>query len=216
MAKIKIGDLVRVKLLNDMYMWVHVLFDTPNEKQREKMNLNTNNYFYVYSSCYLVNVYSQISKDDELKDNSVFFKGIFVPKKHLTKGIIISNIEVDYNQIDFPENTGGYNSENWLSKGELTLGSIPEEKIREWNDRFNSSFKDIYSVADDVLYMQNRKSEMQRTYSDNWNHIPKDFRFYPECRKEVYDMIGEDPNLSYYELALKHGFDLARFYPNKK
>ena len=28
MAKIKIGDLVRVKLLNDMYMWVHVLFDS--------------------------------------------------------------------------------------------------------------------------------------------------------------------------------------------
>ena len=28
MAKIKIGDLVRVKLPNGMYMWVHVLFDS--------------------------------------------------------------------------------------------------------------------------------------------------------------------------------------------
>ena len=58
---------------------------------------------------------------------------------------------------------------------------------------------------------------MQRTnYPDAWKFIPRDFRFYPEYRKEVYGIIGEDPNQSYYELALKHGFDLARFYTNKK
>lgn len=37
MAKIRIGDLVRVKLLNNMYMWVHVLFDSKfitKEKKR--------------------------------------------------------------------------------------------------------------------------------------------------------------------------------------
>lgn len=120
---------------------------------------------------------------------------------------------MNYKEIDFPENTGGYNSEYWLSKGELALGKIPKNKIREWNDKFNGGFSDIYSIADRLLYMQNRKSEMQRTnYPHGWNHIPKDFRFYPEYRKEVYKIIGEDPNQSYYELALKHGFDLALFY----
>ena len=28
-------------------------------------------------------------------------------------------------------------------------------------------------------------------------------------------MIGEDPDMPYYELALKHGKDLARFYQDK-
>lgn len=165
----------------------------------------------------MVNIYSQISIEEELKDDTIFFKGIFIPRKHLAKETIISNIPVDYRQIDFPEHTGGYNSSFWLSKGELALGSIPKEKINEWDNRFNGGFSDIYSVADRLLYMQNRKNEMQRTnYSESWNHIPKDFRFYPEYRKEVYRIIGEDPNQSYYELALKHGFDLARFYTNKK
>lgn len=48
---------------------------------------------------------------------------------------------------------------------------------------------------------------MQRTnYPDTWKFIPRDFRFYPEYRKEVYGIIGEDPNQSYYELALKTRF----------
>ena len=60
---------------------------------------------------------------------------------------------MDYRQIDFPEHTGGLNSSFWLSKGELALGSIPKEKIHEWNDRFNGGFRDIYSVADSLLYI---------------------------------------------------------------
>ena len=39
-----------------------------------------------------------------------------------------------------------------------------------------------------------------------------DLRFAPEKREEIYKQIGEDMNQSYYELALKHGHDLGRFY----
>ena len=105
MAKIKIGDLVRVKLLNDMYMWVHVLFDSQFIVKGKK-EINPYNYFYFYASCYLVNIYSQISTEEELKDDTIFFKGVFIPRKHVAKETIISNIPVDYRQIDFPEHTG--------------------------------------------------------------------------------------------------------------
>ena len=107
MAKIKIGDLVRVKLLNDMYMWVHVLFDSQFIVKGKK-EINPYNYFYFYASCYLVNIYSQISTEEELKDDTIFFKGVFIPRKHVAKETIISNIPVDYRQIDFPEHTGGF------------------------------------------------------------------------------------------------------------
>ncbi|WP_028896205.1 hypothetical protein [Prevotella sp. HUN102] len=147
MAKIKIGDLVRVKLLNDMYMWVHVLFDSQFITKGKK-EIDPYNYFSFYASCYLVNVYSQISKEEELKDDEIFFKGIFIPRSHLRKyGSTIFNIPVDYKQIDFPEHTGGLNSSFWLSKGELVLGNIPKEKINEWNNRFNGGFSDIYASS---------------------------------------------------------------------
>ena len=44
----------------------------------------------------------------------------------------------------------------------------------------------------------------------------EDLRFAMKQRQEVYKQIGEDMNLSYYELALKHGFDLGRYYENDK
>jgi len=40
----------------------------------------------------------------------------------------------------------------------------------------------------------------------------EDLRFAEKQRQEVYKQIGEDLNISYYELALKHGLDLGRFY----
>ena len=40
----------------------------------------------------------------------------------------------------------------------------------------------------------------------------RDLRFSPDKRKEVYRQIGEDMYQSYYEMALKHGYDLGRFY----
>ncbi len=199
----KVGDLIRVKLLNGMYMFVDVVFDVPKNTDMMK------SYFYFYASCFLTNIYAQISHEKELKDDILFCRGMFITRKDLKNcGEILLNREVDYTQIDFPETTGG----EGLQKGELDIGIIPDEKLTEWNDKFNGGFSDVYSVADSILYMQGRKSEMQRTYGSHWKFIPSDFRFYPEYRKEVFKIIGEDPNLSYYELSLKHGFDLARYY----
>ena len=30
--------------------------------------------------------------------------------------------------------------------------------------------------------------------------------------EDIYEMLGEDENLSYYELSKKHGYDVSRFY----
>lgn len=46
---------------------------------------------------------------------------------------------------------------------------------------------------------------------DNYfEHI--DLRSRPELRSEIYASIHEDTNQNYYDMALKHGFDLKRLY----
>jgi hypothetical protein len=40
----------------------------------------------------------------------------------------------------------------------------------------------------------------------------EDLRFSYDKRMEIYNQINEKENISDYELALKHGFDLGRFY----
>src|SRR5690606_13367117 len=37
----------------------------------------------------------------------------------------------------------------------------------------------------------------------------------PELRKLVYNILNEDITMSYYDLAMKHGFDTSRLYNHK-
>jgi hypothetical protein len=53
---------------------------------------------------------------------------------------------------------------------------------------------------------------MQGKYFDGWKFYPNDLKYYPVLRNKIYTLIGEDPNQSYYEMALKYGFDLRRLY----
>ncbi|AZA65323.1 hypothetical protein EG345_11785 [Chryseobacterium carnipullorum] len=60
-----------------------------------------------------------------------------------------------------------------------------------------SNRKDLISDKDDIM--------------DNYFKF-SDIRSLPLLQKEIYQTIDENPDVSYYELALKYGFDLKRFY----
>ena len=73
------------------------------------------------------------------------------------------------------------------------------------------AFPIYYQLVDASLVLQNRKDlimDKERTYYEFNN----DLRFQSKDRDMFYEQIGEDKNISYYELAMKHGYDLGRFY----
>ena len=49
--------------------------------------------------------------------------------------------------------------------------------------------------------------EMINEYLEN-----SDLRYNSELRADIYRKFDEDPNQTYYQMALKHGLDLARLY----
>ena len=218
--KFEAGNIFRVKLLNGMYMFGHIVFFVPRRNKRKYQELNPESYLRGFlSNCILVDIYSQISHSEVLESKEVFFKGVFLSSSDLSTYddmIIVAEDEiVNIEKVEFPE-TIGANLENgfFLQRGELQfkLGVITKNMQDELAKSPSSSFKDVYSVADDVLFLQNRESEMQRKYYDGYKHTPSDLKNHPELRAEIYKIIGENSTLSYYDLSLKHGFDLGRFY----
>jgi len=62
------------------------------------------------------------------------------------------------------------------------------------------------------LVWSDRKDLVEESDIKESYFIADDLRYSLEKRNKIYAMIGENPNQSYYELALKRGFDLARLY----
>jgi hypothetical protein len=217
--KLEAGNVFRVKLLNGLYVFGHIVFFVSRKNQKKYQELNPESYLRgFFSNCLLVNIYSQISEKDILENDEIFFKGVFLSSTDLsTMGeetvTVVDNIPVEVREVEFPETVEDDSRNLFIQKGELTLklGNI-RESVKEKLRAFPCSFKSIISIADGVLFFQGRNSEMQISYYDGWNHSPSDLKYNPELRNKIYAMLKEDPNQSYYNMALKHGFDLARFY----
>ena len=91
----------------------------------------------------------------------------------------------------------------YLVRGELKFRTeLSRQQEEEYKIRGSKSGSIDYSSA---LLLQGYKA-----YSDRINY--HDLRLLPELRKTIYDMIGEDASMSYYDLALKYGKDTGRLF----
>jgi hypothetical protein len=215
--KINVGDIIAVKLLNGLHLFVQIMYRVPSIKHKDIEKINQKSYLVQwFSGFYLINVYRQISKNNILENSEIMYKGLFLHKSDINKSEfeILSHNKINVEEIEFPETIGNLEDGYFFQKGELII------PIRNYTKKFEKdlkngplgSFKDIYSIGDSVLYAQNRKNEMQREYYDGWKHTPSDLRYYQKLRNEIYKLIKEDPNQSYYNMALKYGYDLKRLY----
>ena len=115
--------------------------------------------------------------------------------------------DINYQELEFPEYLISSNDKICLQRGEL---SIPTGLTRtQYENEFNITGSKTGGINySNALLLQGLPAYKERIdYSD--------LRLLPELRKKLYEMIGEDPDTPYYELALKHGKDLARFYQDK-
>ena len=225
--KINIGDIISVELLNKLHMFVQIVYQIPrkNSKRAEKISSKSQMNYYIkwYPGFFIANTFKQISLETELKNKDIMFKGVFLLGSSF-KGInykVISQDMVSIEKIEFPETIDANREEGFLlRRGELKFTIMEYEKIKKYPKHFieelengpSSGFMDIYSMGDSVLYLQNRKNELQREYFDGWKYYPSDLKYYPELRNRIYKIINENQNETYYDLALKYGFDTKELY----
>ncbi|WP_149703154.1 sugar transporter [Campylobacter concisus] len=167
-----------------------------------------------FSDCYLVAVYKDIADTPALKSREFIIPGSFIYKssfnrknKDAIKWVYYDHEDIKYKELEFPEYIISSNDKICLQRGEL---SIPTGLTRtQYENEFNITGSKTGGINySNALLLQGLPAYKERIdYSD--------LRLLPELRKKLYEMIGEDPDTPYYELALKHGKDLARFFQDK-
>ena len=221
--KLKEGDIFYVKV-NEKYIFGRLLIDT----KKRIFKLEPQHKLKFYNGCYLVEVYKGIYDKPELPTREIIYPSSFVfsstfyPSKLYKKTVewtFYKNEPIDYKEIDFPEVLEiGENGYLNLRKFDISLATktlikdfwpkITEQKYT------GCAFSIFYQLVDESFLLQNRKDlimDKERTYFTFNN----DLRFQIKDRENFYKQIGEDINISYYKLAMKHGYDIGRFYIKK-
>ncbi|MBO0591659.1 hypothetical protein I2486_09590 [Cellulophaga sp. E16_2] len=211
--KISLGDVFAIKIENsDHYYFGRVLFDV-EEQYKEK--IENHNYLDWYGKSVLIETYKTISKTPEISEFDVILDATFVSKKNLLSEdiSIIRNIPINPKKVSFPETFSSVQPIGKLfTVGELGVLTSFDTKYVDKTKVF-PTLGNMYYIQLATLDYSGRRDliEDQEDIMENY-FKDSDLRNFPKIRKEIYENIGEDPDISYYDLALKHGFDLARFY----
>jgi len=213
-TKLKEGDIFYV--YNDYYkryFFGKILVDIKNRlvKQANEGLLWPLDFF---SDCYLVAVYKDIADTPVLKSREFIIPGSFIYKSSFNrknedgiKWVYYDHEDINYQELEFPEYLISSNDKICLERGEL---SIPTSLTRA---QYENEFNITGSKTGGINYSNALLLQGLSAYKKNIDY--SDLRLLPELRKKLYEMIGENPDTPYYELALKHGKDLARFYQDK-
>jgi hypothetical protein len=222
--KLSHGDLFCLELPGKVYVKGRVLFDVNKQYHKlvdyDVLPDSQQNYFYWYTDCQLVEIYKGVYNSvSQMKSSvgEVIIAGAFtvaidsrynkeVPFRKL------GHIPVDYTQIEFPETLPSNDDEErvYLHRGELSLLTrVPFSEGEQIDISDNLEYPSL--LGDASLFYQGRRDLIEEDIFDSYL-TNSNLRYHPELRKRVYEEMGEDPALSYYEFAKKRGFDLARFY----
>ena len=213
-TKLKEGDIFYV--YNDYYkkfFFGKILVDIKNRlvKRANEGLLWPLDFF---SDCYLVAVYKDIADTPVLKSRDFIIPGSFIYKSSFNrknedsiKWVYYDHEDINYQELEFPEYLISSNDKICLERGEL---SIPTSLTRA---QYENEFNITGSKTGGINYSNALLLQGLSAYKKNIDY--SDLRLLPELRKKLYEMIGENPDTPYYELALKHGKDLARFYQDK-
>ncbi|WKX76191.1 Imm26 family immunity protein [Zobellia laminariae] len=211
--KIGVGDVFAIKIEDSEYYYFgRILFDV---KEQYDGKGQKNNYLDWHGKSVLLETYKHISQKPTIDNFEIAVDSTFISKKRLFRENIevIKNIPVNPKEITFPATFKNVHEEGiLLAIGELAL-------LTGFSTGFTDKAK-VFPSLGNTYYLQlatldySKRLDLIKDKKDIMDNYFKssNLKSLPEIYKEVCNDIDEDPNMSYYELALKHGFDLARFY----
>jgi hypothetical protein len=218
---LKTGDIFSVKVAENEFIFGRILFDVSKQYLHSPLGNETKNYLDFFSECFLIEtfygVYSDISNVDMEKKAVLsvfvfnnFYKKDFFQNRDFT---VVGFKEVDYKKVSFPETLSSYHPNYYFSCGELYIKiNIDEHTYYDKIKIMPSAGYGYDEIIVATLDISKREDLIEPgDKMDNYFRW-SDLRSVPNIRSDIYTMLGEDPTQSYYEMALKHGFDLARLY----
>ena len=174
---------------------------------------------YFFNGSLLVEIYKSTAKQPVIDNSEILIPGIFLDSDSLEYGIwsIIGHQDVNPEEVEIPEYLVGSGLRAKFVRGEISLNlDLRESDV----DRVNvyGTKKSSATLGEICLYHLGRSHEINNPRLKNIELRSlknSDLRF-SQHRSEIYGFLGEDPNQSYYKMSTKFGYDIQRFYINKK
>jgi Immunity protein 26 len=214
--KFKAGDIFSFQIPTGEYMAGRVMLDVKRQCVRSKL-LESGSALSFYGSSILIEVYKQTFSNPTSERSDILIPGIWCDPGLIEKGLwkILEHQPIDPTQVDFPESFVQYGARTILfQRGEL---AIPIDMTYEEYKQL-SIFGRVHgggNLGEYCLYHLERKDEISvpdLVVDVELRNLKNTDLHFHEFRSEAYRRLGEDENQSYFEIALKHGHDLRRFY----
>ena len=218
MVKFQTGDIFTFKLSTDEYMCGRIMLDIKKQCVRPKL-LPPNSPLNFFNGSLLVEIYKSTAIQPIIDNSEILIPGIFIGSDCLESGTwsIIGHQDVNPQEVEFPEYLVGSGLRAKFVRGEISLNlDLRESDV----DRVNvyGTKKSSATLGEICLYHLGRSHEINNPRLKNIELRSlknSDLRF-SQHRSEIYGFLGEDPNQSYYKMSTKFGYDIQRFYDNKK
>ncbi len=209
----KSGDIFTEQLKNGQYMFGHVQLDI-KELLKKGFIVRGESILTTHSICYCVSVYDSICDEPILPDDAkVVWSGSLVGDSMFENDswTIIGQKPVNPKKIEFPEEISIFQNEITFEKGEVRKQTKQgSESLNRELIPFTVGLLNGPNLFDTVLTYMGRKDLVKHHALDIANY---DKRFIdPNLRKRIFELFNEDPEMPYYDFALKHGFDTERFF----
>lgn len=213
----KVGDIFSIPVSDTEFIYGQILFDVASQYiKNKKVSSNdiSRNYFGFFNKSVLVRTFQGVFNSITAVDfNKVAVNSTFVFQDFLSEynGKIEGHGVINPILVTFPEVLSSYNMDFFLAVGELYLPIPISNKEYEEIGIYASSGYGYYEVIMATLDYSGRNDLVSDNKMDNY-FSDSDLRSMPEQRTKIYALAKESPNQSYYDMALKHGFDLSRLY----
>jgi Immunity protein 26 len=213
--KFKAGDIFSLELPTGEYVTGRVLLDVKNQCIRPKL-IPSDSPLGFFNGYVLTEIYRQTFSKPTAERSEVLIPGVWTDSGSLKDGDwpIIGHEEVDPTKVEFPEAFILRGSRTILFlKGEI---KVPIEMTYEEYEQLSIRNSKGTSgwLGETCLYYLGRKDEI-----NDPNQLDVELRSlkhsdlrFNEFRSEAYRRLDEDENISYFEMSLKHGYDIRRFY----
>jgi hypothetical protein len=214
-TKWKSGDIFRFKREDGIYIFGKVLIVIKDFLKGKKRSQNSG--LIPFTESYLVDIYDQFDSTPQLVSETIGLRGVYSEYSAPEDGYWekIGEKEIKLTDIDFPELI--YYNQNeeryYFLKGQLSW-------LLNENDVENLTFEhssdrmldlDSYDLDSYMLFATGKKDHIN-PFQKQYDLSKFDFRYKPvKEREELFKIISENPNASYYELAEKHKINLKNY-----
>jgi hypothetical protein len=213
MYRAKVGDVFSIPIGKKEFLSGRVLLDVETQCVAPG-RLSADSPLVFFSGAMLVEVHGSPVPKPAVADERVLIPSIFVVASALTSGRwrVVGHRPIDPMFVDFPPALTLVGPEPHLAWGELQLPislSVGELETLDISPTLEMS-----RVDQIALFALGREEDIDRKRVRNLDILRldhSDVRFHPR-REELFKLAGLPPQPTYYDEALKRGFDLRRFY----